>query len=64
MTYLGLISVNALSYVDTIIFPYDTPNRVAAKESFATALWINKTSGFSKRKILTLLFFQCYKLNC
>lgn len=40
------------------------PQRSCCKSEFATALWTDKTSGFSKRKILTFLLFQCNRLNC
>ncbi len=54
MTELGLISVNALSNVDTLsdntIFPYDTPNGVAAKASLQQLYGQTKRQDFPFRK--------------
>ena len=54
MTDLGLISVNALSNVDTFsdntIFPYDTPNGVAAKASLQQLYGQTKRQDFQNGK--------------
>ena len=54
MTDLGLISVNALSNADTFsdntIFPYDTPNGVAAKASLQQLYGQTKRQDFPFRK--------------
>ncbi len=54
MTDLGLISVNALSNADTFsdntIFPYDTPNGVAAKASLQLLYGQTKRQDFLNGK--------------